>query len=723
MSSQVQREYSARSPGRRASRTILSRAGCAFPSLGSRAGRAFPSLGSRAGRAFLSLGSRAGTAFLVVAVAAALLGGCKRKGAESPRNLSPGKERPAKVSPIPKPGPAEHKKKAHPRVAPKTAASAILGARAPSGRWRGIGKIAPARRLPAKTAPRIRKIGAGWFKVTLDISKQVLRIDIPEDRSQGSGFGRVEAPIHARLSTARRWGGFTSAAFLGLKAKQFDDGLYAAVELAADLGHGTYPSMTWLLARLLQVLLTAKELAGGKDGSALIAAAARLAGVSAKLPPDTSQRAKLKVTQFIGDEKASKPLGFYTWSEALRGIFRRDRLLQGKLKAETAAALAKSLAKDKRLIQAYSAAMELREGLTNPLVGPDLRPALRGGALPGGAKFIPPSRSHETELIKKMFGARPIPKGFNLADEMVKRIRAGTLSLAPTPASGWYDHQVYALEPLVIPHKMAEAQHVLFSESYKKELVGLFKSLLALTRETHVKQLERPTVGSAAPGRLRVTVRPGLSLEPLASYYLRRALSYRFVRLLLHRAFGAAALAKMHRQTAQGPVATSLARELRWMEGLFHGAYLKTATEIGLTPVWYEGLGSAGGPSRDVKLYLKWIGTLDRDRDVGQDVRMMVPLFYDAMRRKTKVWAVLGLSKKRLEVGYEKTPTVKSVRDMKTGRPTDSSRLHINYKSETHSLIYLVSAEVYVSKLLNREEFRKHCDRYKTQSAILKNLK
>jgi hypothetical protein len=33
-----------------------------------------------------------------------------------------------------------------------------------------------------------------------------------------------------------------------------------------------------------------------------------------------------------------------------------------------------------------------------------------------------------------------------------------------------------------------------------------------------------------------------------------------------------------------------------------------------------------------------------------------------------------------------------------------------------------VTAEVYVERILNREEFRGHCDTYKTLSAIVENL-
>jgi hypothetical protein len=39
--------------------------------------------------------------------------------------------------------------------------------------------------------------------------------------------------------------------------------------------------------------------------------------------------------------------------------------------------------------------------------------------------FFPLSRAHETDLIKKLYGNRPIPEGFSLIDEMITRIQGG----------------------------------------------------------------------------------------------------------------------------------------------------------------------------------------------------------------------------------------------------------------------------------------------------------
>ena len=128
---------------------------------------------------------------------------------------------------------------------------------------------------------------------------------------------------------------------------------------------------------------------------------------------------------------------------------------------------------------------------------------------------------------------------------------------------------------------MPEARHLEFSEEYKKELVGLLKALMALTRETHIKQLEIPIAGAARP---RVEIRPEVSLEPLASYYLRRAESYRFVHRVLEEALGEVGLRSMRRMTVDGRSNLPLDQELRLLQRIFHGAYLVVCDELGMGP-------------------------------------------------------------------------------------------------------------------------------------------
>jgi hypothetical protein len=299
---------------------------------------------------------------------------------------------------------------------------------------------------------------------------------------------------------------------------------------------------------------------------------------------------------------------------------------------------------------------------------------------------------------------------------MIQKVQAGEIDLTPGADSGWYDRQVYALEPFVLPERMPEAKKLRYGNRYKKELVDLFKATLALTRETHIKQLEIPLAGAAAP-RPVLRIYPELAVEPMATFYLRRARAYRFVRQLLKSTFGEDALIEVRRQTASFGVKKPLYQELLDMEALFYGLYLIVAEELGMnvTPNLEEE--NVRENKTDKTLARKWLRSYADDPDLGTDNRMMVPVFYDAQRKKTKVWVVMGYSVKPLSIWFEQTPEATI-----TNAKGEPAKVDLEFNGIEKSLIYPVSAEIYVSKLLNRSEFRTMCDRHKTQSAILKAL-
>jgi hypothetical protein len=89
-----------------------------------------------------------------------------------------------------------------------------------------------------------------------------------------------------------------------------------------------------------------------------------------------------------------------------------------------------------------------------------------------------------------------------------------------------------------------------------------------------------------------------------------------------------------------------------------------------------------------------------------------VPVFYDIGRGKTKVWAILGWATRVLVVSFEHPPTAQVLK----------GRVKIRFSAICRQIAYPVFAEAYVSRLLNRDEFRAHCDRYKTRDRILQNL-
>lgn len=594
----------------------------------------------------------------------------------------------------------------------------------------------PAAAMPVKksTDPNqgskpMRTITQDGFRVELDLSNQSLRLSVPEDKgwSHDDSSGKTEAAVAPTLAGVAS-DQFVSASVLAQKAKQFDDGLYAAVELAAEQGAGTFAGKAALLRSVAAGLIQQPP----TQSIVTVLAGCKLGKLPIELSAAARQPVQQAVDDFLRDELRSKPIAFYTWTEQLASIFQQDRMLQTELKDKAGTeALVKVLKGEQQARATYESYLTLVSRLTNPPAYPDLREQLAASDRDGmnvpakGICFFPPSRAHETELVKKLYGNRPIPENFSLIDEMIKRIQAGDLKLLPTDDSGWYDYQTWALEPLVIPERMPEAAHLALDATYRKQLLELFKGILALTRETHIKQLEIPAAGAAMPPReVVIRISPELNAEPVASYYFRRAWSYFFIRKVIEGTFGPAALDNMHRLTAAGSVRPSLVEELRTMESLFYGAHVSVCRQLGVAPTTSPYIGSGKGNDTDTNVFTAWRGNLASDADIGQDSRMMVPVFYDVQRKKTKVWAFLGWASRPLKVDFDRPPaaTIFDTKGMQVqAGAADAPRLV--FHDTNYFLAYPVTAEVYVTKILNRDEFRAHCDQHKTRSAILANLK
>jgi hypothetical protein len=338
---------------------------------------------------------------------------------------------------------------------------------------------------------------------------------------------------------------------------------------------------------------------------------------------------------------------------------------------------------------------ETHLGIVAKLTNPFTRPTLRQG----GRSFFPPSISHETELMKRLYGDRPIPDGFSLATELVRQIRNRSIALEPKATSGWYDYQTWALEPFAALERMPEGARLEVNERYREQLADVFKAALALTRETHVKQLEILMCGASPRGGSTervIPIAPKLTVEPVKTYYERRAAGYEFVRAVLESAgLLSSMVTPAFGHHAQQPIAEALTE----MIAVFRDAGSVAAFELGMAP---------GSQTAAANLH-RWV---DESVSGREDIRMMVPVFYDIGRRKMKVWAVLGWTTRQLTVSFAKPPVVVEIEN---GR-------RVQFTSAHPLLAYPVCVEAYVSRLLDRNEFRAHCDKYKTEAKILEHI-
>jgi hypothetical protein len=561
----------------------------------------------------------------------------------------------------------------------------------------------------------IREVREGDWCVRLDQTSQVLTVETSDDDDSDS--------LLPTLPSTRD--GAVSAAALLLKGKHFDDGLMAAVELAAQHGMGPFRGKAALLRALAANLADPFDEAERTAASTLFAAC-ELGGLAMSTPPTLVADSRVLTERFLGDEGRSKPISFYTWTPELSAIFRQDRFLQGELPAPTASAIARALGLILDGWDSYDRCIRLASQMTNPLARPSLRDDGERRA------FLPACRSREESLAERMLGDRPVPEGFDLMTELIRHIRKNGPGPVPADDAGWYERQTWSLEPLLVPDRMTESPRLDLGKGYRRHLEELFRGALALARETHAKAVMAGGRGGYS-GSMQppIWIYPGLTVEPLPSMYRRRAASYRYVRSVVADSFGADALRQLHRLTPDGQSEMSLLEELAHVEALFDGAAATCHTELGM--------GSAAESDRDVRLFADWREKIAGDADVSRDARMMVPIFFDMRRGKTKVWTVLGWQSVTVDVSFRVRP---EVLDVVPARPPEApagdrlSQLRRKFRKsasvsqppdvlfarETHEFAMPVMTEVYVTRILNRDEFRSHCDRFRTRSAILANL-
>jgi hypothetical protein len=203
--------------------------------------------------------------------------------------------------------------------------------------------------------------GQHSYTLTLDLSGQVLRLDIPKDLEFGLEKVSRAAPLRRSFSELKGLQDFMSAAALAYKAKQFDDGLFAAVELAANSGTGNFPAKRDLLDKMIKALSQGDLEGEGLQAASILTAAAQLGGLRVAMPEALARSAAKLKKEFLSDPSRSKPLGFYTWNEDLTRIFQQDRMLQTEMKQPAALLLARFLSREASWINSYAAALGLAE--------------------------------------------------------------------------------------------------------------------------------------------------------------------------------------------------------------------------------------------------------------------------------------------------------------------------------------------------------------------------
>ncbi len=525
-------------------------------------------------------------------------------------------------------------------------------------------------------------------QVTLNKSGSVTRLDIADFEEadlalKGRLFrGRAEAIEAVRPHREAQL--IPSLEVVNGMMKPFNDGLYAAVELAVQQGaaegdEGKRDLLADLLARLLEALESADGAARPylEDSAVFVAGGLIAGGLEPEAPEAILSRAEAAVAEFDADGVLSRPIGFYTWSDELEGIFRQDRFLQsyqGEQDPYSArqvglfSAVAAVLQQDPDLEARYLRVLSVFAGMTNPYFNhpvsrlfpyvsgledladvagitaqllADHPPAEGAPSCSPRLALFPSSDSPENELFRELYCSSAPAEGTSLIDVLIGAIRDGTVDLAPEEGSGWYDYQLHSLETLLLPERGPESDHLLLTAAYKEKLVETFKSLITQARETHVKQLDVGMMGTSAP---RVfDLYPRFDAEPFPTYYLRSARAYRFVGTVIAATAGEEVLASRARLTEEGPSDEALGEELRRMTETLYGLYFLTARGVGLRPELLPEEMAEYDEAECVAAAREWLAGWTTDESVTTDPRVILPVGRDGERGTVRYWAVVGV--------------------------------------------------------------------------------
>lgn len=567
----------------------------------------------------------------------------------------------------------------------------------------------------------------GW---DVNLSRTLFRLDTPVLKPDHDATLLAVRPTY-RDAIAGRQNVLPSVNLIDGKAKQFDDGLYAALDLAYFAGHEpTLRSHVELVRRL------AERVGPDSPAAPFLAAGLELAGVAI---PVNDARAKERFRKaFEEDSLCSKPLGFYNWSPELAECYRFLKYFQhpfwidGGAFPEIPRAMAAAVQSDPPLRTDYERALAFYSRLTNPLVTLSLldvtdRADARALAAAqaqahrhSAVALFPASTSREQRQFDRLF-PRGFPEGADLMQELVSAVQRGQVNLAPGPESGWYDCQTYAMEVFLLPNRGEESRKLLLTSRYKQRMLDTFAAQIIKRRETHIRQLAAAGVAAEPPSLApQMELAPSLRLEPNATYYLRTARAYAFLQAFLHDALGEPFLRQIQGLRDGGTRETDLATELQAQKELFYGFYLLSLEDLGLPPSLASGE-LDGAPAARARA-LDWLREFAADPDLAVDTRVVVPVAINPSRGTTQLWGTAGVRLARLEVAFA-GPFPPSV------RPAGSDAPWQPFAGDLNTTTYLIPVDEFVSVEIprldcpTRAEFRRLCDAARSTAALSESLR
>jgi hypothetical protein len=608
--------------------------------------------------------------------------------------------------------------------------------------------------------------------VTLNKSKTLTRLDIMDMKKSDPDL--VEEIFPNRSAAMKAINGrldkdvsfFPSIETVNGKLKKFNDGLYAGVELALENGISDFPSKPDFLNKV-SVKLNDLEKDVSKTGIAHINSAKVYIAVALKLSnvadiPFSSEILKEadSVINEMDKDFFLQPMGFYTWSDELKMIFKRDRYLQNyhddidPYTEETvgkAVALALAITADPDLETEYDQILGVYSDLTNPfadipvtalksyIIGiesldevssiaksflADNPPEYIEPSCNNHFALIPASYSKETDYFQSITCRPDYAGGINFMDELIAAIKNGKINLEPDDDSGWYDYQSYALETLLLPERGEENNNLLLTKAYKEKLIESFKSIMIQNRETHAKSLEMGSSDRMAIEPKPFDIYPKLPVEPFATFYLRNARAYRFLNTALTAITGVDFMDEVKVHYEKGESDFSLSDGLRYMTRLMYGLSFIAADSVGAKMTLLEDELSKSEIEACRTDAHNWLAEWTEDSDIKTDPRVAVPVQYDYYENTVTYWAVIGVRIIRATTEFHKDFLPEIVKIGGDGEESWDCKFR-EFLPHDYYMMIEKSAEFTVDMdkpVLDRETFRALCNKGTTEKEILEEL-
>jgi hypothetical protein len=268
-----------------------------------------------------------------------------------------------------------------------------------------------------------------------------------------------------------------------------------------------------------------------------------------------------------------------------------------------------------------------------------------------------------------------------------------------------------------MPERGQEHAKLLLTRAYKKRMLEAFQALMTKRRETFALGLAA-AASKSVEARPLTKIKPRLRVEPGPTYFLRMARSYEFVTNVLVATIGEEGLASLHGRREGGERSRTLLDELRWMREFFYGLHLLSAEDIDMAP--------ALRPDEPVDRAAceleaaRWLSSFTTDPDLKVDTRVSIPLHFDTVAGRTRLWTTIGVRLAKLDVSYARPPKVKPASG--TGEWQDVKPQQLEGVPYVIAVDEFAEAEVPGLQPLTREEFREVCDARKTKPEIVRAL-